>query len=137
MKKITTIILLLFFSMQFAFAQGNKITGVVTSAEDGSSLPGVTILVKGTQIGIVTDMDGRYELDAPQNAEVLVFSFVGFATQEIILSGQRIINVTLELSATSLDEFVVVVLIFVTFGDVKSSSIIVNSKSLSVKSDKL
>lgn len=108
MKKITTIILLLFFSMQFAFAQGNKITGVVTSAEDGSSLPGVTILVKGTQIGIVTDMDGRYELDAPQNAEVLIFSFVGFTTQEIALSGQRIINVTLELSATSLDEFVVV-----------------------------
>lgn len=128
MKKFTTIILLLFFSMQFAFAQGNKITGVVTSAEDGSSLPGVTIQIKGTQTGIVTDTDGRYEVTIPQNAKALIFSFVGFTTQEIALSGQRIINVTMELSSTILDEFVVVAYGTTTKKSFTGSAQVVNSK---------
>lgn len=114
--------------MQFAFAQGNKITGVVTSAEDGSSLPGVTIQIKGTQTGIVTDTDGRYEVTIPQNAKALIFSFVGFTTQEIALSGQRIINVTMELSSTILDEFVVVAYGTTTKKSFTGSAQVVNSK---------
>lgn len=130
MKKITIIILLLFFSMQFANAQGHKITGVVTSAEDGSSLPGVTIMVKGTQIGNVTDMDGNYEITVPTEAEALIFSFVGFTTQEIALSNQRVINVTLQVSETTLDEFVVVAYGTTTKKSFTGSASVVGSESI-------
>lgn len=108
MKQITTIILLFLFSMNIAFAQGNKITGMVTSSEDGTTLPGVTILVKGTTTGVTTDPNGYYELTVPATAETLVFSFIGFAPQEILIAGKTVINVALELSATTLDEVVVV-----------------------------
>lgn len=85
------------------------ITGTVTSAEDGTTLPGVTIQVKGTNQGTVTDMDGRYELEAESDA-VLLFSYIGFATQEIEVNNRSIIDVTLEESASALDEVVVTAL---------------------------
>ncbi len=85
------------------------ITGTVTSAEDGTTLPGVTIQVKGTNQGTVTDMDGRYELEAESDA-VLLFSYIGFATQEIEVNNRSIIDVTLKESASALDEVVVTAL---------------------------
>lgn len=90
-----------------ALAQERTITGTVKSSEDGEALPGVSILVKGTTIGSVTDRDGNYQLTVPEGA-VLVVSFVGFKSQEIAVNSQTKIDVTLETDVTSLDEIVVV-----------------------------
>lgn len=85
------------------------VTGTVISEEDGTTLPGVTIQVKGTNQGTVTDLDGRYELEAESNA-ILIFSYIGFATQEIEVNNRSIIDVTMEESASALDEVVVTAL---------------------------
>jgi TonB-linked SusC/RagA family outer membrane protein len=84
-----------------------NVTGTVTSAE-GGLLPGVNILVKGTNIGAVTDVDGKYSLDVPDENDVLVFSFIGYTTQEIAVNGRSIINVALAEDVQSLEEIVVV-----------------------------
>ncbi|MFH1121621.1 MAG: TonB-dependent receptor [Bacteroidota bacterium] len=104
MNKILSIILLTIFSLA-AFAQGRLITGKVTDA-GGSGLPGVTILVKGTSTGTVTDIDGNYRLNA--TGEILVFSFVGFSKQEVIIGNQSVINIVLLEDARMLDELVVI-----------------------------
>lgn len=84
-----------------------KITGTVTD-EKGNPLAGVTVLVKGTTIGALTDATGKYAIDnAPQNA-TLIFSFVGMTTQEIPSNGQILINVVLKEVAIGLDEVVVI-----------------------------
>ncbi|WP_346856213.1 TonB-dependent receptor [uncultured Draconibacterium sp.] len=90
-----------------AFAQVTTVKGVVTSADDGEPLPGVTVVVKGTTNGTVTNFDGIYELKAESDA-VLVYSFVGMKTQEFPVNGQSEINVVLESAAFDVDEVVVV-----------------------------
>ena len=84
------------------------ITGTVTSAEDGGELPGVNVLVKGTSIGTITDIEGTYRLSAPDDATTLVFSFVGYVAKEVPINGQTTINVTLESDVKALEEVVVV-----------------------------
>ena len=77
MKKVTLLMaLILFCSWQIVLAQ-KTITGKVTDANDGSTLPGVNVVVKGTTTGTVTDMNGGYSLKTPTSAQTLVFSFVG------------------------------------------------------------
>ena len=66
-------------------AQDIKVTGFVTSAEDGYGLPGVTIQIKGTSNGTVTDIDGDYSIDAKTN-DTLVFSYVGYKTENIAVA---------------------------------------------------
>ncbi|MDP3470342.1 MAG: TonB-dependent receptor [Algoriphagus sp.] len=83
-----------------------NVNGVVKDGT-GQPLPGVTVLVKGTTIGTVTELDGSYTLTAPEGA-VLVFSFVGYVVQEINVGNQSIIDVTLREDQTSLEEVVVV-----------------------------
>lgn len=63
-------------------AQTTLITGTVTSSDDGSELPGVFVTVKGTTLGTITGADGKFTLQVPSNARTLVFSFVGYVTQE-------------------------------------------------------
>jgi hypothetical protein len=78
--------LLLCFSFVFvlsAWAQERVITGRVSSTEDGSALPGVNVVVKGTTTGSVTDADGKYSLSVPSSGGALVFSFIGLKTTEI------------------------------------------------------
>jgi TonB-linked SusC/RagA family outer membrane protein len=87
--------------------QQRTITGTVVD-ETGAPLPGVSVVVKGTTVGIVTDIDGNYSLDVPANAETLVFSFVGMKAQEVPIAGKTLINVTLAAEVTDLDEVVVV-----------------------------
>jgi TonB-linked SusC/RagA family outer membrane protein len=87
-------------------AQNRPVAGRVVSS-DGTGLPGVTVLVKGGTQGTATDVDGRYTLSVPATANTLVFSFVGYTSQEARISDGPI-NVTLVASATSLDEAVVV-----------------------------
>ncbi|MEN7548487.1 SusC/RagA family TonB-linked outer membrane protein [Rapidithrix thailandica] len=83
------------------------ISGTVTSTEDGAPLPGVSILVKGTTKGTTTDFEGRYKLSAPENA-TLIFSFIGYQTQEIAIGSQSTINLTMKPDISQLDEVVVV-----------------------------
>jgi TonB-linked SusC/RagA family outer membrane protein len=87
-------------------AQNRPVTGRVVGS-DGGGLPGVTVLVKGGTQGTATDVEGRFTLSAPATATTLVFSFVGYTSQEARISDGPI-NVTLVASATSLDEAVVV-----------------------------
>ncbi len=87
--------------------QDISITGTVTD-ENGEPMIGVTILVKGTSAGTTSDLDGKFELDAPEDATTLVFSYVGYTPQEIEIAGRTIINVTMTPSLADLSEVVVV-----------------------------
>lgn len=89
--------------------QQNKksITGIVTG-DDGQPIPGVSIIVKGTTIGVTSDIDGNYSLEIPDNAETLIFSFIGMETQEIPINGQNSINVVLLSANLQLEETVVI-----------------------------
>ena len=100
------VIAMLFTSVQ-ALAQSNRITGTVTSGDDGTALPGVSIVEKGTTNGTVTDAEGRYSLNVSENA-ILVFSFVGFQSQEISVAGKSVIDIPLNSDVTALTEVVVV-----------------------------
>lgn len=106
MKK--TVLALLILMASFAgFAQGLQVKGVVTSADDGQPIPGVSVVVKGTATGTITNMDGNYTLNVSGNA-TLVFSFVGLQTQEIAVNSKTTINVTLRTTTENIDEVVVV-----------------------------
>ncbi|MFM8741966.1 MAG: carboxypeptidase-like regulatory domain-containing protein, partial [Cytophagales bacterium] len=82
-------------------------SGRVTSAEDGSSLPGVNVVVKGTTNGTVTDADGRYSLSVPAGDGLLVFSFIGLKSEEISIGGRTTIDVSLSQDVQQLSEVVV------------------------------
>ncbi|TKG95466.1 SusC/RagA family TonB-linked outer membrane protein [Puteibacter caeruleilacunae] len=95
-------------SVSDAVAQQNvKISGTVVD-EQGETMPGVSVVVKGTTIGTTTDLDGKYTLNVPAKDAVLLFSFVGMKTQEVIVDGQSNVNVTMVVDALGLEEVVVV-----------------------------
>jgi len=104
MKKLLTILLALWIGIPFAIAQ-NPVKGKVSNSS-GEGLPGVTILVANTSVGTVSDFEGNYALEVPDNS-VLVFSFIGFLQREIAISGQSVLNVTLQEDTKSLEEVVV------------------------------
>jgi len=87
-----------------------KVTGKVTASTDGFGLPGVSIIIKGTQTGTTTDINGEYSIEVSGNDAVLIFSFIGFETQEVAVNGRRVINVELTESIEALDEVVVTAL---------------------------
>ena len=87
--------------------QQEKVTITGTVSDNAGTLPGVTILIKGTSEGTSTDIDGNYTLIVDKGA-VLQFSFVGYKTKEIVVNKQAVINVTLEADQQQLDEVVVV-----------------------------
>lgn len=84
------------------------ITGKVVNNEDGQGIPGVTVVLKGTTIGTTTDVDGKYQISVPGNESVLVFSAVGFITQEKQVGNASMLDVTLASDQKTLDEVVVV-----------------------------
>lgn len=84
------------------------ISGKVTSADDGSGIPGVNVVIKGAAKGTVTDMDGRYSLSVPSEETVLIFSSVGLVTQEVAVGSDGVINIQMSSDITALDELVVV-----------------------------
>ncbi len=107
MKRLLLLIVpMLLAGVQVMQAQ-RTLTGVVISAEDNLGLPGVAVTVQGTTIGAITDIDGRFSLKAPENATILVFNFVGMATQEIPINGKATFNVTMSPTATTLSTTVV------------------------------
>ena len=110
MKKVTLLLALLMFGLQGLFAQTRDISGAVTSSEDGSPIPGVSVVVKGTTLGTITDMNGKYSLKVPANAQTLSFSFVGMKTSDITIGNQSVINVLLYPATFGVDEVVVTAL---------------------------
>lgn len=106
MKKKMTITMLFFLaSISIVLAQTVRVTGTVTSGDDGLPIIGATILVKGTNIGTITDLDGQFSLDVPQANKVLQVSYVGMTTQEVAV--QPKITVVLQSDVRNLDEVVV------------------------------
>jgi TonB-linked SusC/RagA family outer membrane protein len=107
MRKITILLaFLLFAGLQGAFAQ-KAISGKVTSSEDGLALSGVTVVVKGTTVGTVTDMNGAFTLSVPADAATIVVSFIGMNTLEIPLANQSVFNITMTPAVTALQDVVV------------------------------
>ncbi|TXK36728.1 TonB-dependent receptor [Pontibacter qinzhouensis] len=98
------------FQSLAAWAQGGIAVGGTVSDNTGTGLPGVTVMVKGTSVGAATDLDGRYALTIPAGQEnaILVFSFVGYLTQEVPVGNRANINVSLVSDSKLLDEVVVV-----------------------------
>ena len=90
-----------------AQAQTLRVSGTVTGAEDGMPIPGVSVIVKGTTIGTATDMDGKYTLNVPSDAQTLVFSYIGYATQEVALAGRTNVDVALASASEDIEEVVV------------------------------
>ena len=106
MKTRFTLLLILLFTMH-AFAQDKSVSGIVTSAEDNMSVPGVNVIVQGTTRGTSTDFDGNYSIKVSQG-ETLEYSSLGFKTVYIQIQNQTEINVTLESDIAALDEIVVI-----------------------------
>ena len=96
----------LFTSLSCLLAQEITVTGVVHDNE-GETLPGVSVVVKGSTHGTVTDIDGKFKINVPQET-ILVFSYVGFQSQEIKINNQEHINVVLNVSTVLLDEVVAI-----------------------------
>ena len=105
MRKNLLLALMLFCSSLVAVAQ-SKISGKVTSADDGTGIPGVTVQIKGTAKGTQTDLGGAYEIEAAAG-QTLVYSFVGMVSQEVSIGTRSIINVVLNNDAKALSEVVV------------------------------
>jgi TonB-linked SusC/RagA family outer membrane protein len=108
MKKILMLFSLLLLTGTLVIAQTVQIIGTVTSSEDGQPVPGVSVTVRGTTLGIITGADGKYVISVPTTSKTLMFSFIGFRTQEIAVAGKTRIDVILEQDLYRVDEVVVV-----------------------------
>jgi len=109
MRKILGIVWLLFLSVGVSWAQQTVISGKVKDARDGLPLPGVTVRVKGNPAGVQTDVDGNFQIQVSGKQNVLVFSYVGYAPEEVNV-GSKSVNITVSLSTEDkkLQEVVVV-----------------------------
>jgi TonB-dependent SusC/RagA subfamily outer membrane receptor len=111
MKKVLLALsFLMVFGLGSLLAQAQTISGTVTGSETEEPVPGVSVFVKGTTIGTVTNVDGAYSLNVPDGSETLVFSFIGMQTQEITIAGQTTIDVSMVDEAIAMDEVVVTAL---------------------------
>lgn len=106
MKKLLLIVMSLCIGASSIFAQTKQITGKVTSGEDGLGIPGVSIAVKGTTVGTITDIDGAFSLNVPEN-ETLVISFIGMKKVEVPITSTSVYDVVLETESIGVDEVVV------------------------------
>ncbi|MDV3310710.1 MAG: TonB-dependent receptor [Cyclobacteriaceae bacterium] len=85
-----------------------QVSGQITDSNDGNPVPGVNVLVKGTTTGTTSDSDGRYTVNAPDGNSVLIFSFIGYTTQEVPINSRSVIDIALTQDAQQLSEVVVV-----------------------------
>ncbi len=93
------------------WAQTTLVTGTVTSSvKEEGVIPGVTVAVKGTTLGALTDVNGKYSISVPNGATTLVFSYVGMKTQEVVIGGRSVVNVVMESDVVGLNEVVVTAL---------------------------
>lgn len=109
MRKLSILLALLLFTGMQLLAQ-RTITGKVTSADDGNGIPGVTVLIKGTTNGTLTDIDGKYQLSVPKDATTLVFTSIGMKSQEIAIGASNVIDVVLQSEAQIVEGVVVTAL---------------------------
>ena len=100
------LVLALVFSTHLCWSQDMNVSGTVTSGDDGMGIPGALVAVKGTTNSVATDIDGNYTISAPLNA-VLQFSFIGYQSQEVTVTGNTV-NVVLQEEAQELNEVVIV-----------------------------
>ncbi len=111
MKKIAFFLLIMFFMGNvYVHAQTKTLTGSVTSDEDNQAIPGVSVSVKGTTLGTITNLDGEFELVVPQDAKALVFSFIGMKNYEVEIGSQSNFSVKMETDVFGIDEVVVTAL---------------------------
>jgi TonB-linked SusC/RagA family outer membrane protein len=103
-----------------------SVSGKVTDASTGEALPGVNVLVKGTTIGINTDINGSYTINIPNPNASIIFSFIGYVAQEVLVAGRTKVDVSLKMDVTALEEVVVV-----GYGTQKKSDITGTVASLS------
>jgi TonB-dependent starch-binding outer membrane protein SusC len=106
MKRIFYSILMIALCSSYAFAQSFSVTGTVKSSADGMPLPGVNVLVKNTNNGAVTDFDGNFSLSSVSQNSIIVFTYIGFKTQELAATANMQVN--LEEDNESLDEVVLI-----------------------------
>ncbi len=130
MKKRLAIFLasMLFVGVQLLQAQTVRITGTVTSSEDGMPLPGVSVIVSGTTVGSATDLNGKFELNVPDGAQSLSFSFIGYISQDVAISGRSIVDVILAPETKQIEEVIVV-----AYGTAKKESLTGAISSVSAK----
>lgn len=108
MKKLLQSLFILLFVATTAMAQNRTITGTVTSKEDGLPVPGVSVKVKGTNIGASTGANGKFTLSVPASATALEFSSIGFGTQTVNIGSGNVVNASLSADSKDLSEVVVV-----------------------------
>jgi len=107
MRKITLLLTFLVMVVMTVSAQQRTVSGTVKSADDGTTLPGVSVVVKGSSYGTITNMDGKYSLKLPDGAKILQFSFVGMKNLEVAISASNVIDVALEQDLLKVDEVLV------------------------------
>ena len=108
--KVLGSLMMYFLLSGVAQAQERTISGKVTSMEEGEALPGVNVIVQGTALGTVTDIEGNYNLNVPQDANTLVFSFIGYVQEEVEIGNRTTIDVQMQTDITQLSEVVVTAL---------------------------
>ena len=101
-----------------SIAQVTTVTGTVSSSDTKETLPGTSIVVKGTTTGTVTDIDGKYSISVPSSTAILVFSFIGYLTQEVEVGNRNVIDIVLDPDKVTLEEIVVI-----GYGTVKKSDL--------------
>lgn len=128
MKRLTYLLFCLVLGIGMASAQTTKITGTVISADDNEPIIGASVVVKGTTIGTVTDINGAFNLDVPSSAKTMVISYVGMKSQEVGV--KPVLNVVLEGDSQVLDEVMVV-----AYGTAKKSAF--TGSAATIKNEKI
>ncbi|WP_082305075.1 TonB-dependent receptor [Persicobacter sp. CCB-QB2] len=116
MKNPLLIALAILWTAMSAFAQGRVVTGTVTAEESGEPIPGVNVTVKGSATGTITDIEGKYSLNV-DGAKSLVFSFIGLATEEVVIGNRSKVDMVMTADIKELEEVMVV-----AYGTAKRSS---------------
>ena len=109
-KLLISFSLIMFLCLQVALAQTREITGTVTGADDGVAIPGVSVVVRGTTVGTITDAEGVYTFNVPESAQILMFTYIGMKTVEETIGDRSVIDVALEIDVLGLEEVVVTAL---------------------------
>ena len=110
MKNILLCFVLITCTTISAFAQNRTVTGRVTSEDEPEGIPGVNVLVKGSMVGSITDIDGNYSVAVPDGSSTLVFSFVGYMSQEVNVGNRTTIDIVLQQDVNELSEVVITAL---------------------------
>ncbi|MDC1106640.1 TonB-dependent receptor [Prolixibacteraceae bacterium] len=129
-RQFLLLVFLMLFSVSGVLAQALYVQGTVVGKDDNLPIPGVSVVIKGTTMGTVTDFDGKYKIKIPSTDKVLVFSYVGMKSQEIPVAGKSTINVSLASDAINVDEVMVV-----AFGTAKKESF--TGSAVKVSSEKI